>query len=86
MATKRKRDDDKPFVNSPDGLRVLLYRAITSHGSAEVALLHIMKQYFIYVSVLQQVLEGPSSILLFLFGNDLGSNRLFRRSNKNKLL
>jgi hypothetical protein len=65
-ATKRKPDDDKPFVNSPDGLRVLLYCAITSHGSAEVALLHIMKQYFINdVGALQQVLEGPSSILLF---------------------
>ncbi|KAF8490024.1 hypothetical protein F5888DRAFT_1869455 [Russula emetica] len=43
MATNRKRDDDKPVVHSTDDLRTLLSSAITSHDSAEIALLHIMK-------------------------------------------
>ena len=44
MTTKRKRED-KPEVNSPDALRKLLSSAITRHASAEVALLHIMKEH-----------------------------------------
>ncbi|KAF8493301.1 hypothetical protein F5888DRAFT_1618085 [Russula emetica] len=45
MATNRKRDDDKPVVHSTDDLRTLLSSAITSHDSAEIALLHIMKTH-----------------------------------------
>jgi len=54
MATKRKREDN-PELNSPDGLRKLLSSAITSDASAEVALL----QYSFTPSLLQQILTGP---------------------------
>ena len=58
MATKRKREDNLE-VNSPDGLRKLLWSAITSDASAEVALLHIMEEHDFSPSLLQQILTGP---------------------------
>jgi hypothetical protein len=60
MATKQKCEDNKPMVHSPDTLRTLLFSAITNYKSPEVALLHIMKKYNFYMSVLQQILAGSS--------------------------
>jgi hypothetical protein len=63
MATtrpKRKRDDDKIAVRSADVLRTVLSSAITSHASAEVALLHIMKTHRFNISTLRQILTGTS--------------------------
>jgi hypothetical protein len=68
MATKRKRDDEKIAVHSPDALRTLLSSAITSHDSAEVALPHIMKTRSFDISMWQRILSGPSFSLL-TFGN-----------------
>jgi hypothetical protein len=52
MATKRKREDDKPVVQSADALRKLLSSAITSHESAEIALLHTMEEHDFNLSML----------------------------------
>lgn len=45
-------------VNSLD-VQKLLSSAITNHASAEVALLHIMKEYNFRPSLLQEVLTSP---------------------------
>ncbi len=63
MTTKRKREDN-PEVNSADALRKLLSSAITRHASAEVALLHIMKERNFSSTLLKQILTGP----FILFG------------------
>jgi hypothetical protein len=60
MATKQKCNDNKPLVHSDDALRTLLSSAITSYGSAEVALLHIMKTYDFNGNMLEQILTGLS--------------------------
>ena len=66
MTTKRKREDN-PEVNSPDALRKLLYSAITRHASAEVALLHIMKEHSNFSpSLLQQILPTGLFILYLI--------------------
>lgn len=65
MATKRKCDDDKSVVHSPDALRTLLSSAIAKYGSAEVALLHIMNTHDFYISILQQILTGPPILFWF---------------------
>ena len=63
MAAKRKRnddvqvihsaDEDKQVVHSADALRTLLSSAITNYGSAEIALLHIMKTHDFDTDLLQ---------------------------------
>ena len=60
MATKRKREDDKSVVQSVDALRALLSSFITNHVSAEMALLHMMEEHDFDLSLLQQILSGPS--------------------------
>ena len=59
MAIKQKLDDEKPVVHSADALRTLLSSAITSYGSVEVALLHVMKTHDFNTSLLQRVLTRP---------------------------
>ena len=58
--TKQKRDEDKPVVHFTHSLRTLLSSAITTYGSAEVALLQIMKTHDFSPSLLQWVLTGLS--------------------------
>ena len=58
MAIKQKLNDDKPVVHSADALRTLLSSAITSYGSVEVALLHVMKTHDFNTSLLRRVLTG----------------------------
>jgi hypothetical protein len=65
MATKRKRGDDKKILNSPETLRQLLTSAITTHESAQIALLHIMEEYEFSLSALQQILLGLSILFSF---------------------
>ena len=66
MATKRKREDDKSVVQSIDALRALLSSSITSHVSAEIALLHIMEEHDFDLSLLQQILSSKSIVSWFL--------------------
>jgi hypothetical protein len=54
--------DDKRIVHSADTLRTLLSDAITSHESAEVALLHIMEEHEFNLDMLQQILSGSSIV------------------------
>ncbi len=65
MTTKRKREDD-PEVNSPYGLRKLLSLTITSDASAEVAILHIIKEHNFSPSLLRQILTASPFILFGL--------------------
>ncbi len=80
MTTKRKREDN-PEVNSADALRKLLSSAITRHASAEVALLHIMKEHNNFSpSLLQQILPTGLFILyliVYLFLRKHLRRRLF---------
>jgi hypothetical protein len=76
-AIKQKLDDDKPVVHSANALRTLLFSAITSYGSVEVALLHVMKAHGFHTSLLRRVLSVHS---LLIYEIDLGSNRHFRGS------
>ena len=57
MTSKRKREDKE--VISLDVLQELLSSAIKNQASAEVALLHIMKDYNFRPSLLQEVLTSP---------------------------
>lgn len=60
MTPKRKQEDNP----EADCLRNLLSSAIiTNHGSAEVALLHIMEEYNFSPSLLQEILTRP--VILF---------------------
>jgi len=63
MANKRKRgEDNTQFLQSSDDLRQWLSSAITTHQSAEIAVLHIMKQFNFHPSQLEQILSGQSLI------------------------
>ena len=63
MDTRQKHDDNKPVVHSAHTLRTLLSSAIRSYGSAEVALLHIMKMYGFSDSLLDRVLTSMSILI-----------------------
>jgi hypothetical protein len=65
MDTKQKHAEDKPVIYSAYALKTLMSSAITTYGSAEVALLHIMRTYDFSVSLLQGLLN--SLCILFLF-------------------
>jgi hypothetical protein len=71
MATNRKRNDDKPVINPVDSLRTVLFSAITSHPTAEIALLHMMKTHDFDMYALQQILRGYPSFFVLYFGADL---------------
>jgi hypothetical protein len=59
MASKKERaEDNKQFLQSSDDLRQHLLSAITTRKSAEVAVLHIMKQFNFHPSQLEQILSG----------------------------
>lgn len=62
MASKQKRDNDKPLVQCVDALRMLLFANVLSHKSAEIAILHLMKSYDFSLGLLQQVLTGRSNL------------------------
>ena len=54
----RSAEDNKQFLQSSDDLRQQLSSAITTHQSAEIAVLHIMEQFNFHPSQLEQILSG----------------------------
>jgi hypothetical protein len=65
MPPKRRRGDDNEVIKSSEDLRDLLTSAITTHGSAEIALLHLMSNYDFSLDHLQKVLLGISILSSF---------------------
>jgi hypothetical protein len=57
-STREGGEDNKQFLQSSDDLRRQLSSAINTHQSAEIAVLHIMKQFDFYPSQLEQILSG----------------------------
>lgn len=65
MDTKQKHAEDKPVIHSAYALKTLMSSAITTYGSAEVALLHIMRTHDFSFSLLQGLLDSLCIIFLF---------------------
>lgn len=54
-------DNEKRGVRGEE-LKELLSSAITNYNSAEVALLHLMREYDFDLNTLRQTLAGPSVV------------------------
>ena len=54
----KKRGDDSEVIATSDALLDVLSNSITTHQSAEIAILHLMNEYSFSPSTLQQVLLG----------------------------
>jgi hypothetical protein len=58
MASKRKREDEKPSLYATEALRKLLVLDIGTCTSAEIAVLYLMGRYKFDLSLLQRSLSG----------------------------
>ena len=56
--SKRKRSDGLPVLNTVEALQAQLRSAIATYGSAEIALLFLIRVFSFDLVTLQEALEG----------------------------